>query len=159
MLIRLLAAFILIPLVELFLLMQLAAATSIWITIALVIVTGTIGSLLARREGAAVWRRFRENAASAKLPAQEIGDGLMIAFAAALLLTPGVLTDVVGFALLTPAIRRHLRQRLASQVASQVAAGPVQVHTFGDQRGHAPRRTDPVTVDAVRVLPKSTASS
>ena len=154
MLIRLLAAFILIPLIELFLLMQLAAATSIWLTIGIVITTGVIGSYLARREGAAVWRRFQASAASAKLPAQEIGDGLMIAFAAALLLTPGVLTDLAGFALLTPAVRRWLRAKLAARVA-----GSIQVHTFGpagSSQTPAGRRADPVTIDAVRVIPKTT---
>ncbi len=149
MLVRLLAAFILIPLVELFLLMQLAEATSVWLTIGVVITTGVIGSYLARREGAAVWRRFQQSAASAKLPTQEIGDGLMIAFAAALLLTPGVLTDFVGFALLTPGVRRWLRGKLASRVA-----GSVQVHTFGPGGAGRSPRDGGVTVDAVRVVPK-----
>ena len=101
MLFRLMLAFIGIPMIELYLLLQLADATSVGMTLGIVVLTGMIGSVLARREGANAWRRFRECLASGRTPTLEIRDGLMIAFAAALLLTPGIVTDAVGFALLT----------------------------------------------------------
>lgn len=117
---KLLAAFILIPLVEFFLLVWIAERTSVLTTIGLVIITGIIGSLLARAEGVKAWRRFRESAAEGRLPGREIQDGLMIAFAAALLLTPGLLTDAVGFFLLIPFTRERIRRFMASRVSNGV---------------------------------------
>ncbi|MEM9366925.1 MAG: FxsA family protein [Planctomycetota bacterium] len=158
MLLRLMIAFIGIPLIELYLLLQLASATSVGVTLGIVVLTGMIGSLLARREGAQAWRRFRECLASGRTPTVEIRDGLMIAFAAALLLTPGIITDVVGFALLT-APGRHwfgrwigsfFRMRFdvrgfdvgrSSQDASRDSSHP------NDPRA---REGDPYTVDASR---------
>lgn len=126
---KLLAAFILIPLVEFFLLVWLAEQTSILATIGIVILTGIIGSLLARAEGVKAWRRFRESAAQGRLPGREIQDGLMIAFAAALLLTPGLLTDAVGFLLLIPTTREPVRRFLANRFTSGV-----QFHVFSQTR-------------------------
>ena len=117
---KLLAAFILIPLVEFFLLVWIADRTSILTTIGLVIITGIIGSLLARAEGVKAWRRFRESAAAGRLPGREIQDGLMIAFAAALLLTPGLLTDAVGFLLLIPFTRERFRLLMARRFSTGV---------------------------------------
>lgn len=105
---RLLLAFIVIPFVELVLLLRMADATSWLTTLAIVIVTGLIGSFLARREGLAAIGRFRAALAEGRMPGREIQDGLMIAFAAALLLTPGLLTDALGFALLTPVGRTKI---------------------------------------------------
>ncbi len=125
MLLKLLAAFILIPLVELILLMKMADLTSIPHTIALVIVTGVIGSYLARREGLMTLHRFQTAMSEGRMPSREIQDGLMIVFAAALLLTPGLLTDAVGFTLLIPAgrelIRRTVLKRYIGRFNVQVA--------------------------------------
>ena len=88
MLLRLLVAFIVVPLVELYLLLQLAELTSAMTTFLVVIVTGVIGSYLARREGAMAGHRFRTALAEGRAPSREIQDGLMIVFAAALLLIP-----------------------------------------------------------------------
>ena len=116
---RLLAAFILIPLVELFLLLWLAETTSAFTTLALVIVTGIIGSALARREGVGAWYRFQNALAEQRLPSREIQDGLMIVFAAALLLTPGLLTDGVGFLLLIPLGRNWVRRLLVKRYGAR----------------------------------------
>ena len=123
---RLLLAFIVIPFVELMLLLRMSEMTGWQTTLAIVIVTGIIGSFLARREGLAAIGRFRNALAEGRMPGREIQDGLMIAFAAALLLTPGLLTDAFGFALLTPPgrfwIGGFLRRRYA---------GRFQVHASG----------------------------
>jgi len=116
MLFRLLAAFILIPLIELYLLLQLASVTSVPITIGVVVVTGVLGTFLARREGIMAWIRFRTALAEGRVPSREIQDGLMIVFAAALLLTPGLLTDAVGFLLLIPQGRSLIRRLLLPSI-------------------------------------------
>ncbi len=120
MFIRLLAAFIVIPLVELVLLLQLARYTSVGTTIMVVIVTGVIGSMLARREGVMAWFRFRSALEENRMPSREIQDGLMIVFAAALLLTPGLLTDALGFTLLLPAGRELIRRFVLSRYIQKV---------------------------------------
>ncbi len=120
MFIRLLAAFIIIPLVELYLLLRLADATSVLVTFLIVLGTGILGSMLARREGTMAWYRFRGALADGRMPSREIQDGLMIVFAAALLLTPGLLTDAIGFLLLIPAGRNLVRNHLLSRYVSKV---------------------------------------
>ncbi|TWU19297.1 FxsA family protein [Allorhodopirellula heiligendammensis] len=126
MLIRLFALFICVPFIELVLLLRMADATSWMMTLTIVIVTGVIGSLLARREGLAALMRFRAALASGRMPGREIQDGMMIAFAAALLLTPGLLTDSLGFFLLTPFGRRTVGGFLRRRYA-----GRFQIHTSG----------------------------
>lgn len=129
---RLLAAFIFIPLIELYLLLQLAQATSALTTFAVVIITGFIGSYLARREGVMALTRFQAALGEGRMPSKEIQDGLMIVFAGALLLTPGILTDAFGFTLLVPVgrdlIRRFVLPRMVGNVNVQVFTpnGPVQ---------------------------------
>jgi UPF0716 protein FxsA len=109
---KLLAAFILIPLVELYLLLQVAKYTSVGTTIVLVVLTGILGTTLARREGMRALFRFQTAIAEGRMPSREIMDGLMIVFAGALLLTPGLLTDAAGFLLLLPVCRDLVRKHV-----------------------------------------------
>ena len=145
---RLLAAFILVPLIELMLLIQLATYTSLGTTIILVIVTGILGSWLARREGVIAWFRFQSALAEGRAPSHEIQDGLMIVFAAALLLTPGLLTDAVGFTLLLPQGRELIRRTLLKRYMQRF-----KVH-FRTPDGFAPEplnrtpRDSSFTIDA-----------
>lgn len=111
----LLAAFIAVPLIELYLLFHVAQATSFGTTLLIVIGTGILGSWLARREGAMAWFRFQEALSQGRAPSKEIQDGLMIVFAAALLLTPGLITDAVGFTLLIPPGRAFIRRFVLSR--------------------------------------------
>ncbi len=151
MLIRLLAAFIIVPLVELYLLLQLAEATSAATTFLVVIVTGVIGSILARREGAHAWYRFRLALSEGRAPSREIQDGLMIVFAAALLLTPGLLTDSLGFLLLIPPGRQLMRRFVLSRYVQRFN---VQIDLG---RPHPQQPSDPAgnyTVDAESVRHK-----
>lgn len=119
MLLRLLLAFTLIPLVEFYLLVQLTRATNFGVTVVLVLFTGVLGSWLARNQGLQVWRRFQTTLRSGQMPSREVQEGLMIAFAAALLLTPGVLTDLVGLLLLAPPTREIVRKFLARRLRNR----------------------------------------
>ena len=156
MLIRLLAAFIIIPLVELYLLLQVAEATSLGTTLAIVIVTGIIGSILARREGVMAWYRFRSALSQGRVPTQEIQDGLMIVFAAALLLTPGLLTDAVGFALLVPLGRTLARRYVLARYFKRFTMSVTTQRGAAQQRAfHRSTGSDRSTVDAEAVERKS----
>ncbi len=116
---RLLILFLVVPLVELYLLLRFADATSIPTTIALVVLTGVSGSVLAARQGTAALRNFQLAISERRVPGLEAVDGILIAFAAALLLTPGLLTDSLGIALLVPWSRTRIRQWLVRRYAGR----------------------------------------
>ena len=109
---RLLVLFICVPLIELFLLIQLGKVVGIVPTIALVVVTGFIGASLARQQGFRVWGRIQAEMQAGRVPAADLIDGLLILIGGIVLLTPGLLTDLCGFALMVPGIRKWMRARL-----------------------------------------------
>jgi UPF0716 protein FxsA len=119
MLLKLLSLFILVPLVELALLLYLADASSWQFTLLLVIATGVIGTLLARDQGWRTWRRIHDELAAGRMPADSLLDGVLIFIAGALLLTPGVLTDLLGISLLVPTCRDYYRRRLVAWFKSR----------------------------------------
>jgi UPF0716 protein FxsA len=117
---RLFLLLTLVPLVELAILFMIAQHTRWEFTLGLVIVTALLGSWLARREGLRCWRQFHEQLAAGQLPADALLDGLMILIAGALLITPGVLTDLVGFGLLVPPIRRWIKRYVAKRIQARI---------------------------------------
>lgn len=121
MFLRLLLLFTIVPLVELFLLVQLGRVVGAWPTIALVLCTGVLGAALARHQGLGVVRRLQSELQSGGLPADALIDGLLILVAAAVLLTPGLLTDVMGFVLLVPRGRRAVRSIVGRWLGSRFA--------------------------------------
>ena len=150
---RLLAAFICVPLVEFMLLMRLSLATNLLTTIVIVVGTGILGSWLARREGIVAWTRFQQALGEGRAPSREIQDGLMIVFAAALLLTPGLLTDAFGFLLLSPPgralIRKYVLGRYLKGLNVNVVGGAF--NGTGNPSNPAAKRNDPNTIDATAV--------
>ncbi len=110
---KLVLAFILVPLVELTLLTQLFQRTSFVTTLIVVVLTGMLGVKLARKQGLSVWMAIHHQLAQGKNPSAEIINGVMILLAGAFLMTPGLLTDGVGLALLIPWIRKRLQVRLS----------------------------------------------
>jgi len=110
MFVRLLLLFTIVPLAELFLLVKLGTVVGVGPTVALVIFTGVLGAWLARQQGLGVLRRLSEDMAEGRLPAEALIDGLLILIAGAVLLTPGLLTDALGFLLLVPQSRAVVRK-------------------------------------------------
>lgn len=121
MLLRLLLLFTTVPLAELALLLWIGESIGLLPTVALILVTGALGAALARHQGLAAWRRFQEALAVGRLPGRELLEGLLILVAAALLLTPGVLTDGAGFLLLVPPARRWLVGRFELRLRGRIA--------------------------------------
>ena len=109
---RILLVFVLVPLVELTLLVQLYQRTSFLTTLLVVVLTGILGVTLARKQGLQIWLEIHQQLAQGKNPSVEIINGVMILFSGVLLMTPGLLTDCVGFCLLIPLVRTRLRRRL-----------------------------------------------
>lgn len=115
--------FIGVPLAELALLIEVGRRVGIVATIAFVIVTGALGAALARHQGLGVLRDVRSQLSAGQVPASALVDGLIILIAAALLITPGILTDTVGFLCLVPAIRRGLKAVLWRRLQRAVREG------------------------------------
>ena len=117
MFLRLLLLFTLVPLLELFLLIKIGGAIGVAPTIAIVIVTGILGAALARWQGLGVLRRLQDDLAAGRPPTDALIDGLLIFVAGAVLLTPGLITDALGFLLLVPAGRAAVRKLVSAAVA------------------------------------------
>ncbi|MEX2465797.1 MAG: FxsA family protein [Gemmatimonadota bacterium] len=132
---RLFVLFVLVPVLELALLIQLGRVLGLLPTVGLVLLTGALGAWLARAEGVRVFFRFQSELASGRLPHQSLFDGICVLVGGALLLTPGVLTDLVGFALLLPPSRRWLQKRMRRSLESRIQEGSIRVVTFGAGSG------------------------
>jgi UPF0716 protein FxsA len=139
---RLLLLFLLTPAIELGLLIQVSELIGFELTIGLIIVTGIAGSYLARREGLNTWRRLNERLNAGDLPGKELIDGVIILMAGALLVTPGVLTDVVGFLGLLPPTRALIRRFVMRRFRRKMEEGSLQVQ-FGFFGGAAPGPNGP----------------
>jgi UPF0716 protein FxsA len=103
--------FIGIPVAEIFVLAQVSDVIGVVPTILLVIITGIIGARMVVAQGRIVWQSFKLRLAIGEVPDTEVAHGAMLIFAGAVLLTPGIITDIVGLALLVPSIREFLRVR------------------------------------------------
>jgi UPF0716 protein FxsA len=104
--------FIVVPIVELYVIIQVGQAIGVVPTLALLVADALLGSLLLRQQGRGAWRRFNAALAERRFPGREVADGLMIAVGGTLLLTPGFVTDIFGLALLIPPSRAVLRRLL-----------------------------------------------
>lgn len=132
MFVRLLLLFTVVPLIELFLLLVIGRLIGAIATIALVIVTGVLGAWLAKSQGLKTWGRVRSALQAGSLPTEALLDGLLIFIAGAVLLTPGILTDLIGFVLLTPAGRRVVRQAVAQRMRRFTERGDSRVIVIDD---------------------------
>jgi UPF0716 protein FxsA len=111
---KLFLLFIVLPLVELVLLTTLSYYTSLTSTILFIVITGFLGTWLARSQGVATYRRIQEELASGRMPAEAMVDGVLIQLAGVLLISPGVLTDLLGIFLMFP-LTRFIARRWAMQ--------------------------------------------
>ncbi|MEM6707227.1 MAG: FxsA family protein [Pseudomonadota bacterium] len=127
--------FILVPVVEMYLLLTVGGVIGAVPTIGLVVLTAVIGAALLKSQGLAVLQRAQERMARGEIPTQEMADGLMLAVSGPLLMTPGFVTDTAGFLLLTPPIRRVL----AAAVADQLRKGTVVQMQRNDGFRSSPR--------------------
>ena len=112
--------FTLMPLIELWLLFKLSGVFGFWTTISVVLLTGMLGASLARWQGWQAMHRIRSQMSQGMLPADALGDGVMILVAGVLLITPGVITDVVGLGLLIPPVRFVMRKLVQRWFAKNV---------------------------------------
>ena len=118
--------FLVVPLVELFVIIQVGQAIGALNTVGILLLDSIIGGWLMKREGMAALRRFQAKVSNGQLPENELIDGFCILFGGALMLTPGFLSDLLGIALLLPPVRAAIRPIVKRQVGKRIVlTGPV----------------------------------
>jgi UPF0716 protein FxsA len=121
----LIVLFIVVPIAELYVIIQVGEAIGVLPTIALLIADSVLGSMLMRSQGRSAWRRFNRAIEEGRIPAREVLDGVLVVFGGALLLTPGFLTDILGAVLLVPPTRALVRKLAARRLVGRVVvSGP-----------------------------------
>ena len=127
----LLLLFIALPALELALLIEIGSRIGTPATLAIIVITGAVGAFYARREGLSVLRKLQQQMGSGQLPADSLDDGALILIASALLITPGLITDTVGFLLLAPPIRVLIRGWLRQMLERKLKDGTLNVSFRG----------------------------
>jgi UPF0716 protein FxsA len=120
MFIRLFLIFVTVPLVELALLIKIGTYIGTFSTILIVILTAALGAFMAKLEGIGVMYRIQENLSQGVFPADELISGLMILVAGVLLLTPGFITDVLGFLMVFPSSREPIKGLLKRYIERRI---------------------------------------
>ena len=123
--------FLVVPIVELAVIIQVGRAIGVLDTIAVLVVISLVGAWLVRHEGIGVLRRMQQQTAAGQVPGTELIDGLLILVGGALMLTPGFVTDAFGLCLLLPPVRAALRAVVARRLRGRVIAA--RYDTLGDR--------------------------
>lgn len=116
--------FVGVPLLEIYLLVQLGQVVGPWWTLAILLADGILGSYLVKREGSRAWRALQTALTSGRMPATELADGALILVGGTLLVTPGFATDVVGLFCVLPFTRPLARRVLARMIGRRLAVRP-----------------------------------
>lgn len=104
--------FIVVPILELYVIIQVGQLIGVWPTLALLLADALLGSMLLKHQGRGAWRRFSEALSAGRFPGKEVADGLLIVIGGTLLLAPGFITDIVGIFFLLPPTRAIARSVL-----------------------------------------------
>ena len=134
--------FIIVPIAELYVIIQVGREIGALPTVAILVADSLIGSLLLRAQGRLVWRRFNAALGEGRVPAREVIDGAMVIFGGAFLITPGFLTDVLGILLLLPPTRAIARRMLVGVFSRRFVVAAVGGAGAGAASRRPPRRPD-----------------
>ena len=148
MILLLAALFIVVPIAELYVIIQVGQAIGALPTIAILIADSLIGAILLRAQGRSAWRRFNRALAERRVPAREVLDGALVIFGGALLLTPGFLTDLLGFALLLPPTRAAARGALVGVFSRRFVVSAVGGAAAGRRARRRPGADEDYDVDS-----------
>lgn len=121
--------FIVMPMIEIYLIVQVGQQIGVLWTVGLLVLSGFVGTWLIRHEGARTWRALREALDSGRMPATEIADGALILVGGTLMVAPGFLTDILGILLIFPLTRPVFRGLLAAAVSKRMLSGVIDVRT------------------------------
>lgn len=137
-------AFLMVPLIEIALFIQIGGLIGLWPTLAIVVLTAILGTSLVRSQGRLAMGQLRSSFQTLSDPAEPLAHGAMILFAGALLLTPGFFTDGVGFALLMPPVRMAVIRYLGKRITvAQFEMGSMHQRSAGHDPRHPHHRHHP----------------
>jgi len=136
--------FLVIPIIEIFFLIKVGEVVGVWTTIFLVVLTAVIGAGLLRQQGLSTLARFQQNMGQGKLPAQEMVEGILLAVGGALLMTPGFVTDTIGFLCLLPFSRKFIAANIIKRSAVTMSA---RMGGFAQEASSSPFESDPNIVE------------
>jgi UPF0716 protein FxsA len=139
--------FIIVPIAELAVLIQVGQLIGVWWTVAILIADAVIGSMLLRSQTRLAWRRFNEALASMRVPHREVVDGVLVIFGGVLLLTPGFITDIFGLLFLFPPTRILLRGVLVRRGALKLVGSMPGTATPPNGRFRHPDDVESSAVD------------
>lgn len=144
--------FVVMPVLELYVLIQVGQVIGAWWTILLLVLGGVVGSWLIKREGARAWAALRNTVTAGRMPAREIADGALVLLGGTLMLSPGFVSDAIGVLLVLPVTRPLFRRLLTGVVARRlVVTGPgAMPFGFGGPRRSGPGNDDRPGPDVVR---------
>lgn len=131
-------ALVVVPLAEIYVLIQVGQVIGAWWTILLLVADSLLGGWLIKREGGRAFRALRSALESGRMPARELADGALIVFGGALMLSPGFVTDLLGILLILPVTRPVARRLLTSVLSRRLVAAagmPVRGPGFGPRPG------------------------
>lgn len=127
------ALFIGMPMLELWLLLRVGSVIGAPWTILIVVLTGAAGAWLAKLQGLMVIMEIQRDLAEGRMPAPRMMDGVMILIAGVLMITPGLITDAAGFALLVPGVRYQIRQWMRNKLEQKLRDGSITINTPQDR--------------------------
>lgn len=128
MLFKLILLFTVTPIVELFILIKLSQITSIWTTVGLVFATGVAGAYLAKSEGRIILTRLKLEVSEGRMPGNQLLNGACVLIGGALLLTPGLVTDILGFSLVLPGTREIFKALVKRKIKKMIETGDINIY-------------------------------
>jgi UPF0716 protein FxsA len=157
----LVALFIVVPVIEIYVIVKVGELIGVWPTLALLLADALLGAWLLKRQGRAAWRRFNSALTERRFPGKEVADGVLILVGGALLLAPGFLTDIAGALLLIPPTRAIARSLLRRHLVGRFAVVDLGGATSAWRPSAAQRHYDfdasaaeaPIDEDVHRQLP------
>jgi len=139
---------VLVPLIELYVLVQVASAIGVWNAIGLLLLISIIGAWIVKRQGVAMWRRAQLQITAGSVPTKEMADGVLLLLAGILLLVPGYVTSAIGVLLLLPPVRALVRGVLVHRWVGKVTViratyrGPIDTTATDGARDVPPGRPE-----------------
>jgi UPF0716 family protein affecting phage T7 exclusion len=149
--VALIIAFLLVPVVEIYVILQVGHLIGGWPTVALLLAESLLGAWIVRREGRRAWRALTGTFQAGRVPERELADAALVLVGGVLLLTPGFVTDVFGFLFVLPFTRPVVRRLLSMYVSRRVRAAQARATAafpagFGGGTDSGPRHTEPGVV-------------
>lgn len=145
--------FLVVPLLELYVILQVGQEIGPLWTVGLLILVSVVGTWLVRREGVRAWSKFRAALQAGRPPTTEVVDGALVLFGGALLLTPGFLTDILGLTLVFPPTRAVVSRAVRARVRTRVGMGGLMGVVLTGRGRRTPTRagSEPIDVEVLDV--------